>query len=72
VVFDWCCAWTNYLLFWERDEMIELRWVKRKKSYVDEDGEFPYTENVLQYRYFHQDYAPWSEWTDVPVVEEEK
>jgi hypothetical protein len=50
-------------------QMIELRWVKRKKSYVDEDGEFPYTENVLQYRH-RSIHTPWSDWTDVPVVED--
>jgi hypothetical protein len=57
----------------EENEMIELRWVKRKKSYEDEDGEFPYTENILQYRFrVLVNNAPiWSIWAYVPVVEEE-
>jgi hypothetical protein len=53
--------------------MIELQWVKRKKVYVDGDGEFPFTENVLQYRYstLCDGMKGSSPWTDVPVVEEE-
>jgi hypothetical protein len=54
--------------------MIELQWVKRKKVYVDEYTEFPFTENVLQYRESVEDdygnFLYYTEWTDVPVVEE--
>jgi hypothetical protein len=51
--------------------MIELRWVKRKQTHEDAEGEFTFTECILQYRSYQILFDKWTEWTDVPVVEEE-
>lgn len=54
--------------------MIEMRWVKRKVPY--EDG-WEKVVKVLQYRYRHESMvgmtflSDWSDWIDVPTVEEE-
>jgi hypothetical protein len=52
--------------------MIELRWVKRTFEFKDING-YPTlsTEKVLQYRSYQILFDKWTEWTDVPVVEEE-